>query len=244
MSKESKKSMMLLVAVLIVLFSNFSVCYAESLPSPENATYLNGHLYLVVDDSMKWSKAKKVCEKVHGHLVVVTGEEETQLLINLTNETTKNLYWIGLQRTKGSNPWHWVTGETLDYTNWAKGEPNYLGKKEKYGEFYSVRSLKYTKVNAGEWNDARESGSTPQSKWWGLKNIGYICEWDSDVRENTKNRRTTWICSYGHEIESEVCPVCGEHQQIETTSASCLNCGKVFDGDIPNFCPDCGTKIE
>ena len=43
--------------------------------------------------------------------------------------------------------WQWVTGESVDYTNWLDGEPNNSGGTEHYGEMWLD----------GVWNDANHN---------------------------------------------------------------------------------------
>ena len=61
--------------------------------------------------------------------------------------------WIGLSQTNGSpepaGGWTWVTGQPLDYANWAPGRPNNLENKENYAHFWAAG----IDNRANTWND-------------------------------------------------------------------------------------------
>ena len=71
-----------------------------------------------------------------------------------------NCAYFGLYDLNGNNNWAWVTGEKVDYLNWASGEPS--SADEHYGMYYYLSQFK-----DGEWNDARFGDGTKS----------FICEW-------------------------------------------------------------------
>ncbi len=59
----------------------------------------------------------------------------------------------------------------------------------------------------------------------------------------------TWTCSNGHEGNTgNFCGKCGEPRPAEKQEDEkifCTGCGTAYEGpDIPNFCPNCGTKLK
>lgn len=54
----------------------------------------------------------------------------------------------------------------------------------------------------------------------------------------------TWTCSKGHGGNTgNFCPVCGEKKP--TGDVVCPVCGTIYSGeDVPNFCPEDGTKLK
>ena len=62
----------------------------------------------------------------------------------------------------GSEEWHWITEEPLNYTYWAPGEPNDTFSREFQFENAGV-------LGTG-WNDYHEQNTSDIS--------GFICEWD------------------------------------------------------------------
>jgi hypothetical protein len=80
--------------------------------------------------------------------------------------------WLGgFQTNPNSGPaadWHWVTGETWDYTNWyAPKEPNdFLGIPENYLNFGYYLPV---------WNDCPDTCES-----YGSHVTGFFIEWNND----------------------------------------------------------------
>ena len=84
----------------------------------------NGSRYSSTYNKMPYSAAKCVAEYMGGHLAVITSEEENAAVSKLANEGM----YIGLSDEKEEGSFEWVTGEAVNYTNWAEGQPdNYEG---------------------------------------------------------------------------------------------------------------------
>ncbi len=141
----------------------------EEVPTTNPAT---GHNYVVVTNSVSWDVANAAAQAASyngspGHLVTVEDQAELDwMLANLVFDRP----WIGLFHNTQSpsylepaNGWEWVTGEPLNFVNWAPGEPNdnsSSGGAEDYCEMFGN----------GQWNDA-ELNHLPTSQ--------YIIEFDS-----------------------------------------------------------------
>lgn len=52
-----------------------------------------------------------------------------------------------------------------------------------------------------------------------------------------------WTCSCGYTNTGKFCPNCGSAKPEEATVPTCSGCGYQPEGEIPNFCPECGTKF-
>jgi hypothetical protein len=72
-----------------------------------------------------WSGARDECATQRAHLVSI-GTPEEQIFVaswlagvNLGAQDV----WIGLKQT-GNNPYQWITGEPMTFSQWARGEPN------------------------------------------------------------------------------------------------------------------------
>ncbi len=112
-----------------------------------------GHLYAVVglDLIHSWTDASTFIQTglevgtTDWHLATVSDAAENQVLSSLINRTSAASAIFGLLQSPGSaepdEGWGWITGETLTYTNWNRGEPNntHLGptNSEEYGAFYA-----------------------------------------------------------------------------------------------------------
>ena len=118
------------------------------------------HFYMVVNIVepdryyYRWDEAKEYCEQMGGHLATITSEEEQQIISEcLENEGEYKQYWLGGYKNEN---WRWITGESMEYSNWDSGEPNGNGSCL---EIY----------NSGLWDDTKNEEH---------KVKGYICEWE------------------------------------------------------------------
>ena len=113
-----------------------------------SGTTISGHCYFVIgeDSGLDWPAAKSACEGYSKttHLVTITSDSEQAAIIKAFFPA-KTETWIGLSLADPSKspdatckiepdqcPFHWVTGEALDYTDWSTRsstdkEPNFSG---------------------------------------------------------------------------------------------------------------------
>ena len=153
-----------LLATACLTFLTSSAFAATSIP--DNAVEFEGHHYALIDDvSVKWDDAKK--------------EEENFLRDYVVEKGTKNSYWLGGCVNK-IGMWSWVTGEKFKYTNWGAGQPdNYLGKEDVLMMYRNSNPMNESSSPQGAWNDIRRDGECNHEPFFGIKNIGLLCEWDS-----------------------------------------------------------------
>ena len=101
----------------------------------------NGHIYDAISapGGITWDDAKAAAEAMGGHLATISSvDENTFIFVNLPEASLDGFgYWLGAFQP-GDTPehdadpaagWHWVTGESFDYSFWAHfggpfGEPN------------------------------------------------------------------------------------------------------------------------
>ena len=121
--------------------------------------------YLVFDMGMSWADAKAYCERLGGHLAVITSEEEQNAVKNAIqiSSSEKSYFWLGGKRND-DGVFEWVTGEPMAYTNWSAGEPNNTDNNEP-----CIMSYK-----GGAWNDTNELSNTGV-----ISDMGFICEWEN-----------------------------------------------------------------
>ncbi len=110
------------------------------LAKPITKAYFNGHTYVLYTNGSTWDQANEYCINLGGHLATITSPAENSVVSSLLSAGGANAL-IGL-RKDDSDVWHWVTGETYNYTSWSEGEPNNQGN-EYVGEIYPD----------GKWND-------------------------------------------------------------------------------------------
>lgn len=137
----------------------------------------NGHYYQVFDEPLDWFGAKAKCESLGGHLVTITSKEEQDEITDMLTIATRNSYWLGGYKTGPS--FEWITGEKMSYTNWASCQPdNYLSKEDCLIIYRNKKPTSYGH-NSGCWNDLNNDGTCNNEAFFGLENIGFICEWES-----------------------------------------------------------------
>ena len=133
--------------------------FAEEFSCVGDMTY-NGHYYQLFNDVVSWEYAKEYCERIGGHLVTISDEEEDLMIASLmgnhlSDEATH--YWIGATTCDTSENMQWVTGEPFEYVNWNKNEPDDAGQY-----WMCVTATK------GKWNDYFNKRAT----------MGFICEFE------------------------------------------------------------------
>ncbi len=134
-------------------------------PAPSN--------YVIVNDGLTWQEAESKCEEHGAHLAVITSQREQAMIEALVNETKspKNNYWIGMTRNDDKE-FEWITGESLDYTNWQADNPNNLDGNQNAVLFYGDHS----NGEFGRWDDIAYSGIYGGYAYYGLDDFGYIME--------------------------------------------------------------------
>ncbi len=139
------------------------------------------HEYKCYENGKTWEEAKKYCEEQGGHLATITSRDEQKIVESLIRaEGKKNLYWLGGYRNIQNEEWSWVDDEEWEYHNFQEGQPdNAYGKEDKL----VIYRNKYPGMSGdcfGLWNDLKSDGSYngDTTYYYGLKNLGFICEWD------------------------------------------------------------------
>lgn len=90
----------------------------------------NKNTYELYDYSLNWEEANTFCEKMGGHLVTITSEEEQNEINRLIKKGKYVRYWQGLTDKEVEGEFVYVTGETTTYSNWCAGEPNNKGNED------------------------------------------------------------------------------------------------------------------
>ena len=146
---------------------------------PSDSVKWNGHKYQFFELSMTWDEAEAYCRSCGGHLATVTSAEEQAVIEELIASGTKNHYWLGGQLA--NRELTWITGEAVEYTHWATGQPdNYFGDED---SLIISREPVGSIVKPYEWHDINRSGKSDNSfrDLFGTENIGFICEWEGQA---------------------------------------------------------------
>ena len=127
---------------------------------PNGAIRYGGHHYGIIEKLQTWQEAKKTCENMGGHLVVITSAQELNAVVPLASKAIARYRvktcWIG--HRLDVKQWVGVTGEELSFFNWRPGEPSNRAGHE------NVAVLR----EDGLWADTSSSDITRPS----------ICEWE------------------------------------------------------------------
>ncbi len=124
----------------------------------DNDSYFlfNGHYYKYFENALEFENAEYECEKIGGHLVTITSEQEDAFICSIIDQRI----WLGGTDKEEEGTFVWITGEEMPYTDWAANEPN-NDNNEDYMEMY------YMEGNYGKWNDVYKLP------------LNYVCEWDT-----------------------------------------------------------------
>lgn len=142
----------------------------EGIGDPEPSQDNNGHYYKVFDDDLTWDEAKSICESYGGHLVTITSQKENNLVSNLIKDGSMGAYWIGAQR---DDEWKWITGEDFIYSSWQPNRPD----DNEFGMVIQLFNDNVYENQLGLWDDTWTDGDHAA----GLREQGYVCEWDSEA---------------------------------------------------------------
>ena len=89
-------------------------------------------IFLTSEGQLSWDNAQAFAASVGGHLATFANAAENQEIVPWMTQNSG--YWFGLrQDVNGAEPdegWGWVTGESLDFTNWNDPEPNNVGNED------------------------------------------------------------------------------------------------------------------
>jgi len=143
----------------------------------------NEHYYQVFNIGLTWQEAKVYCEKMGGHLVAITSQEEQDFVYELISNKEKDFYWLGATYDRDeSNKWSWITDEVWHYSNWAPWEPNDNFGREWCLMMYREYDAENKRYYPGKWND-----TISETTLYGAERYGFICEWDSIVGDHFVN---------------------------------------------------------
>jgi hypothetical protein len=167
---------------------------------------IDNSIYYISSASISWEEANINCTNLGGHLVTISSSEENELVWNATlnnglNPGGSNNYqsWIGFYQNMNSldflepnGGWEWVTGEAVEFYNWAPGQPN----NSDNGYFAHMTDggcpcLDTESCNScGTWDDANISGNLLSAFYVLEKSIPpFICS-SSDEISVTINQPT------------------------------------------------------
>ena len=141
------------------------------------------HEYKIFKDDVSWTDAKKKCEGMGGHLVVIDTEEELEHIIALAEAEGISRVWIGCSRggdaydDPDSRPYLWEGKDASfeGYFRWAKGEPTYVDNDDtgRHDEDF----IMLWNHNGWAYNDNRDDPCRDYPDMYS-GTMGYVCEFN------------------------------------------------------------------
>jgi Ca2+-binding RTX toxin-like protein len=119
--------------------SSYTVPRVASLARPVfhfiEETGSTGHFYQLTSHESSWAEAQAEADNLGGYLASVLSMEEQAFLESafLEGDRAAGRLWIGLTDALDEGVFQWTTGESLDYMNWAVGQPDDAGGGQDYG---------------------------------------------------------------------------------------------------------------
>ncbi|XP_056318736.1 macrophage mannose receptor 1-like [Danio aesculapii] len=120
--------------------TRFLKWYSRQPVSSNNCAYITGGLWyvwpcsttipsficynnklIVIQQNLSWSEALRYCRQHHVDLVSVQSVEMQRRVMNVVKLASTEAVWLGLRFSHILGIWFWVSGETVYYQNWARG---------------------------------------------------------------------------------------------------------------------------
>jgi hypothetical protein len=117
----------------------------------------NGHDYYLLTPNT-WTASEAEAESLGGTLAVIGNAREQDWIFSTFGAysgTNRDL-WIGLCRVGPQRTLEWVTGEPLNYSNWAGGQPDDMGGRQSC--VFLASSNRPWGFPAGGWADIEDNG--------------------------------------------------------------------------------------
>lgn len=140
------------------------------------STTYNGHTYELIDKSMDWYDARDYCQKLGGHLAIITSSGEQAAVTELVRQGRKAQYWLGATDQDSEGNWRWVDGQRVSYWGPTVTFDNYRGVEH----FLQMQRHNWGNHSyCGYWNDAPYDNHIPgEESFFSLQMIGMVCEYD------------------------------------------------------------------
>ena len=163
LSKAGKPEEAIAVKTLATGFRDQAIAsvdkkFAPANPAQAGAVAWNGHKYKYFPEALSWHEAKKKCEEMGGHLVIIDNQQEQEFVSRSLTAMplVPKQVWLGVFFDAGRKQWMTVAGSPMPYARWGRNEPSGDGS-------HALLCL----FRDGEWNDYTGNITEP-----------VICEWD------------------------------------------------------------------
>ncbi len=119
-----------------------------------------------------WFEARKACEAMGGHLVIIKSEDENRFVTNLLTAAGVQVSWLGATDEVVEGRWVWIDGTEVRYENWD------LEKRQPTNRSTTGVTEQYLVTRAdrnGVWWDV------PNDSEPALARPGFVCEWGNET---------------------------------------------------------------
>ena len=135
---------------------------------PADAKQFAGKYYKFFKKWMTWREARKECERMGGHLVIVRNAEQNKFLRSLVRGSGIDAAWLGATDQVTEGQWIWLDGTEMDYNAWDVdwNQPDNRSREDGRAENFVILVVS----REGRWLDQPLEGE----KGW---HPGFICQW-------------------------------------------------------------------
>ncbi|KAL6740515.1 hypothetical protein Aduo_013864 [Ancylostoma duodenale] len=115
------------------------------------------NIYKVFRNAKNFDDAEKRCRENGAHLVSIHSEQENHFVHSLTTtghdiNNWEHFVYIGLRMDKRTGKWYWTDGSKVDFTKWAKYQPD-QPETEHCAQLYQDLGPKlWTNIEGSRWN--------------------------------------------------------------------------------------------
>ena len=103
----------------------------------------------------------------------------------MADQGSKNSYWLGAERDRSGIFSKWITGEPISYVHYKDGRTDNCLGIENALMIYRNNNPNITGYCYGYWNDLSKAGTCKNEAFFGLENMGFICEWNNVELKDT-----------------------------------------------------------
>ncbi len=130
-------------------------------------TFIRNSSFYISVDGPSWEEAEEKAVELGGHLVTINDSSENEWLVSQyygsgkLSETLNNKnVWIGYTDKNTEGTWEWISGESVDYINWASDEPN-ANHPQGLDDYAGMGLIDYQSWRKlGDWVDAHNDPSS------------------------------------------------------------------------------------
>ena len=158
-----------------------SSAYAQPVPRSHADGTVHYFESFTAPSGIAWQEASDIAAEMGGYLATITSAEENDFVFSLI-ENDSYWYerrngeldgpWTGGFQIKGSpNPlddWHWISGESVEYSNWTENQPNNVNARQNRIHFGAG-----TEQKVSTWSDIDADSRFIQ---------GYVVEYSAPVQ--------------------------------------------------------------